>query len=229
MEKLKLPRSSYEEIRKIIIAYSNYNKPASLDDIAQGSGMGRTNISANNAFLAYLAIIEGGNKKNATTKGTALGKALEHDMTLEIESTWSDIINDNDFLTKMIQAVKIRKGMEASQLENHIAFSSGEPKAGYVMTGAKAVVDILIASGLLKMEGEKLVAVTAVKDDTPHIVSQQNATENPAPDSPMVPIRETNLAGISLNIELTITASPSELEGLGKKIKSIIDELKSEE
>ena len=46
---------------------------------------------------------------------------------------------------------------EHSQLENHIAFSSGEAKGKSVMTGARAVVDILLASNRLIQDGDKLI------------------------------------------------------------------------
>jgi hypothetical protein len=234
MEKLKLPRSSYEELQKIIIAYGTYGKPAGLDDIAQATGMGRTNISANNAFLSYVAIIEGGNKKSITSKGASLAKALEHDMKPETENAWSEIINDNDFLTKMLQAVRIRKGMDASQLENHVAFSSGEPKAPYVMTGAKAVVDILLASGLLRNEGDKLIALNSTNREENSQPSMKAETESNSEAQSVenvgksIPVIRKQFSGVTLSIELTITASPDELDGLGKKIKSIIDDLKED-
>jgi hypothetical protein len=230
MEKVKLPRSSYEELVKIIRSYGVLNKPCGLDDISHASGIGTSNVSSNNAFLSFLEIIEGGNKKVITQKGLKLSRALEHSLIDEIQQSWIVIINENDFLTKMLQAVKIRKGMEISQLENHIAFSSGEKKSGYVMTGARAVVDILISSGQLKQVEDKLL----FQDSIP--VYEEHA-ENKSESSPTVSIaKQKELTSFSkdqsqqiiLNIELKISATPSELEGLGKKIKAVIDELQSE-
>ena len=68
-EKVKLPRSSYEELCKIIKAYGQLTEPAPLDEISALSTIPRTGVSANNAFLSYAQIIEGGNKKAATSAG----------------------------------------------------------------------------------------------------------------------------------------------------------------
>ena len=74
-DKFKLPRSSYEEICKIIKAYGRLSQPASLDEVAKLCAMNRTAISANNAFLANIEVIEGGQKKSATQKGRDLAQA----------------------------------------------------------------------------------------------------------------------------------------------------------
>jgi hypothetical protein len=59
----KLPRSSYNELVKIIMAYGKVNKPASLDEISQYCGVGRISVSSNNAFLSAVGVIEGGKAK----------------------------------------------------------------------------------------------------------------------------------------------------------------------
>lgn len=230
MEKIKLPRCSYKELVKIIIAYGTVNKPSGLNDISSASGIAASFVSANNAFLSNLEIIEGGNKKNITQKGSRLFRALEHNLENEIQQSWTAVINENDFLTKMLQAVKIRKGMEITQLENHIAFSSGEVKSAYVMTGARAVVDILIASGQLKQDGDRLTfqdigltenvnAETRVEEIKSITINQPISTSSSLKDKQY---------GITLNIDLKINATPTELEGLGKKIKTLIEDLQSE-
>ena len=98
-EKFKLPRSSYEELEKIIKAYSKRKDPATLSDINQASGVGPSVISHNNKFLSAVEIIEGGKEKIATGKGTELGLALEHNRDEEITKAWQTIVKDNDFLT----------------------------------------------------------------------------------------------------------------------------------
>jgi len=232
MEKVKLPRSSYEEIKKIIIAYGSLGKPATLYDISHSTGMNRTVISANNAFLTLVEIIEGGNKKTVTSKGARLARALEHEIEEEMHASMLIIINENDFLTKMLQAVKIRKGMDISQLENHIAFSSGEPKTSQVMTGARAVVDILLASGQLRQDGDRLIINNNdYYENSPETITPKNdiASDNETVyETKALSISKKGKSGVNLNIELSITATPNELEGLGKKIKSIFDDLNDE-
>ncbi|MEO0684366.1 MAG: hypothetical protein AAFY76_04775 [Cyanobacteria bacterium J06649_11] len=240
MEKIKLPRSSYEELVKIITAYGALNKPSGLLDVIQASGIPKTVVSANNAFLAFTGIVEGGNKKMITSKGLALARALEHQMEAEEGVAWREIIDENDFLTKMVQAVKIRRGMESSQFENHIAFSSGEKNSTGVRTGARAVVDILLNSGILKQEGDKIIYdnSSSSSSSTPYSIDNKlnllaeevNVQEPPQVEPkefaiPHVEIRN----GISLKIELSINARPDELDGLGAKLKKLIDELSEDE
>ena len=235
MDKIKLPRSSYEEIVKIINAYGALNKPCSLDDIVQASGTGKTVVSANNAFLALIEIIEGGNKKAITVKGLELSRALEHHMEGNIREAWSEIINENDFLTKMVQAVKIRKGMEIGQLENHIAFSSGEKKSGPVKTGARAVVDILLSSGILIQNEDKIIYSGNQSNNNFEIEESETSTvalirDQKATDTTKVPVSQNIYGtGISINIDLSIQVKPSELEDLGQKIKRLIKDITEEE
>src|SRR6266568_2786919 len=84
----RLPRSSYNELVKIIMAYARANKPASLEEISHLCGINRVAISANNAFLSSAGIIEGGKAKFATSKGLKLARALEHDFAEEITQSW---------------------------------------------------------------------------------------------------------------------------------------------
>jgi len=229
MEKIKLPRSSYEELSKIITAYGALSRPAGLNDVAQSSGVHKTQISANNAFLAFIEIIEGGNKKSITEKGKALARALEHQMEPEKRAVLKEIIDENDFLTKMVQAVRIRRGMEISQFENHIAFSSGETKSGVVRTGARAVLDILLDSSVLIEEGDKILYNKDLQK-SPEISENKKSASSNFNEEKVVEKRfeipQSNLkTGLSVNIKLSINATPNELDGLGNKIKAIIDEL----
>ena len=84
-EKFKLPRSSYEELCKIIKAYGRLSQASSLDDVAKLCAMNKTAISANNAFLTNVGLIEGGRSKVSTGDGKKLSKALEHELPDEIQ------------------------------------------------------------------------------------------------------------------------------------------------
>jgi hypothetical protein len=221
-EKFKLPRSSYEELCKIINAYGGTSNPASLDDIYKSSGVGKTVISANNKFLLAVEIIEGGVKKSATEKGRKLALALIHDIPEDITKTWKIIVEGNDFLGKMVQAVRIRKGMEISSLEAHIAYSAGETKTPNVMTGARTVIDLLLTSGLVREDNDRIIPVEiALGEET-----ITTAEKKSAPSTIKVPTTEvTTQPDVSLNIEVHIDAKPSELDGLGEKLNALIKTL----
>ena len=141
VEKLKLPRSSYAELARIIMGYAQHSGPATLDQISQVTGVERTVVSSNNAFLSAVGLIQGGKAKEATDPGRALASALEHGDQLpgEVARAWQCVVNASDFLAKAVAAVRIRKGMDEATLRAHIAYSAGEPKKGGAMTGAGAV------------------------------------------------------------------------------------------
>ena len=78
---------------------------------------------------------------------------------------WRAVIESNDFLQKVVAAVRIRKGMDESSLESHVAYTAGQPKTPQVATGAGAVVEILKNAGLLKEEGGNLIATAPEPPD----------------------------------------------------------------
>ena len=231
-EKFKLPRSSYDELVKIIIAYSKPGKPSSNEVISQLTGINRTRISANNSFLIGTEIIEGDKGKITTAKGVAIARALEHMMKDEISLTWRQIVEENDFLNKMVQAINVRRGMEISHLENHIAYSAGEAKGKEVMTGAKAVIEILKLSGLVLGDGDKILPVTDNSSQTTSAPVKKDSDENyystdkPESIQESIHLKSQELEkSISLKIQLIIQATPNELDGLGEKIRNLLKSL----
>lgn len=243
---IRLPRSSYEELVKVIRAYGQVPDGAGLNDIAHRSGLNRTTISANNGFLAFLGVIEGGKTKMPTSEGSHLAAALDHEIAEEQERAWRQLVESNDFLMKMVSAVRIRRGMEASSLASHIAYSAGAKKSSTVQTGARAVVDILRASGLVVEKDDRILPgapTQALSSDdaslrkqgpiasedgvavvNPEAATTDHGTGEHIPDIgtsvPGTPKKTT-----SVNIEIRIDAKPSEVEGLGKKLRYMLREL----
>ncbi len=132
-ERFRLPGSSYGELVKVIRAYGTLSGAASLDEVSKLAAMHPTQISRNNGFLVAMGILEGGKNKVITSKGQDLARALDHEMPDEIRNHWRRVVLEDEFLNKMLSAVKIRKGMEASTLQAHIAYSAGQPKKPAVM------------------------------------------------------------------------------------------------
>ena len=239
-DKFKLPRSSYEEICKIIKAYGRLTEPASLDEVAKLCAMNPTAISANNAFLVNIELIEGGKKKSATRKASELAKALEHEIPDQIQESWERVVRDNEFLGKMAAAVKIRGKMDSSTLESHIAYSAGEAKSAQVMTGARAVVDILRAAGVVRENEGQLISTEPTRppiEVTTHesvtASDMATATLTAPPSQPnalsIAPRAIAGSTGVTLHIELRIDVKSSELDGLGEKIRQLLRELRKPE
>lgn len=228
-DKFKLPRSSYEEICKIIRAYGRLEQPASLDEVAKLCAMNKTAISANNSFLTNIELIEGGKAKLATSKGSNLAKALEHEIPDQIQESWAHVVRENEFLVKMAAAVKIRGKMDSSALESHIAYSAGEAKSGPVRTGARAVIDMLRAAGVVREnEGQLVASETKTSSEEATQNSLESQTMLPMGKSvtqTIIPLPVAQTTGAVLHIELRIDAKPSELDGLGEKIHQLLREL----
>lgn len=157
-ETFKLPASSLEEIIKIIQAYANEKEGIllSLDDITQSTGIPRTVVSGNNGFLVQIGLITEGNKKSATDIGRSLGRAYISKIDYELERIWKEIIAENDFLNRMVSAVRIRNGMDRTNFLNHIIYSSGQKDTTKNRTGANAVIEILKSVNVINEVDGKL-------------------------------------------------------------------------
>ena len=225
---VRLPRSSYEELTKIIRAYGEIADTADLNEVAQRSGVNRTTVSANNGFLTFLGVIQGGRSKRPTQEGQLLAAALEHEIAEEQERAWQRLIEGNEFLSKMLSAVRIRRGMEASSLASHIAYSAGAKKSSTSSTGARTVIDILRASGLVIEKDDRILPaqptqpeIDPVEPESPSITAQSPQSVSVSP----IGVAGSTPPGITLNIELRIEASASDIDGLGPKIRQLLKEV----
>jgi hypothetical protein len=231
-ETFRLPKSSYNELVRIIRAYGSSGGPVSLEELAHTAAMDMTIISSNNAFLASLGIIEGGKAKGATEKGRKLSMALNLQMADEIAENWRELATGNEFLQKMVTAVSIRQGMENSALQAHIAYSAGEPKSARVMAGAGAVVEILKISGFLKEQDGKLVADTRAVQRMSSVSLGATLKEPEKPEKPSDGTIAPNISvpgttGISIQIQIQCTAA--EISELAPKLRTLIKELSRKE
>jgi hypothetical protein len=241
-DKFKLPISSFDELVKIIKGYGHLEHPAGLAEISKLLGLGTTIISANAGFLTATNILEPGAKKQVTPKGKELSRALEHEMPNEMRAAWRSVVSECDFLSRLVTAVKIRKGMEDSTLQAHIAYSAGQPKKPQVMTGARSIVDILRAAELvLEVDGKLVVSedADAVGNQTGIVRAAPSAIESRGPIRPndlAIPHSTALIDGVTegqpssnvalhVNIQLRIDCKTSELDGLGSKIRAVIQDI----
>ncbi|MGI9103494.1 MAG: hypothetical protein ACR2IF_13740 [Terriglobales bacterium] len=226
-----LPGSSYKELIKIIQGYASISDAASLEDVSKAIGMNPTIVSSNNRFLIAAGILNPGKKKQITPLGADLALALQHEMQDEISGKWRTIVDANEFFQKIVAAVRIRKGMDESTLDAHVAYSAGQPKTQGVLTGAGAVVDILKTSGALKEDAGNLVAVSPEVTRQPETVQLSigaaDAMTPPAARSQRLPMPTTNRlpgGGMQLNIEVRIQCTPQDLDSLGQKLRKVLDD-----
>lgn len=235
-DKFKLPISSYDELVKFIKAYSTVTKPTDLSEISKLTGVAAQNISTNVGFFVATGILEGGKKKKATPAGQQLGQALEHEMQEEIRKSWRYIVEEDEFLTKLLTAVRIRNGMDSQTLEAHIAYSAGQPKKPRFMRGARTVIDILKAAELIvEIDGKYLLKDPS--EVTEALVAPPIKNENlrkpqiitPQPPLPPIDLPVEKQQGVQINIQININCTPDDVPGLGTQVKAMIQEIAGHE
>lgn len=229
-----LPGSSYRELIKIIQGYGRVRNDATLADVASLTAIGETIISANNKFLVAIGIVQGGKKKSITPLGADLAIALQHDIKDEIAQKWRAVVDNNDFLQKVVAAVRIRKGMDESSLESHVAYSAGQPKTPSVATGAGAVVEILKSAGLLKDEAGNLIATAPEPRPISETVETSQSISDTMADivrasTQSSELRAAGLGGVRLTIDVTIQCTPKDLDDLGHKLRKVIQDFNEPE
>lgn len=232
-EKLKLPKSSYEELSKIIKAYGHFKEPASLEEVSKLVGIHSTVISGNSGFLLETDVLQPGTKKVLTSKGRELARALEHEMPDEIRSRWRQIVMECEFIAKLVSAVKIRKGMDEATLTSHIAYSAGQPKKPQFMTGARTIIDILRGAELIVEQDGKFTvtdseaynAGTSDKDESRPPKSAIAATEPVV--LPLISDKSSaaTSAAVNINIEIKVSCALEDLEILGIKLRKLVSEI----
>lgn len=230
-EKIKLPRSSYEELAKIIKTYGHMKEPVNLDVVSSTLGMNKATISANAGFLTQIEILEPGQRKQLSPKGRELAKALDFEMPDEIRRAWRHIVHESAFLSRVLAAVRIRKGMDESSLASHIAYSAGEPKKPYVLTGARAVTDILRAAELIhEANGQFTVSPTSIEPVESKTVEVIDDEDSEATSRQLVGIVRSAQApsSVGVNIEINIQCTPGNIGDLGKKIRQLLVDIEGQ-
>lgn len=164
-ETYKIPGSSYEELVKIIKAYSlgKSGVAVSLNELVQATGMSKTVISRNNGFLVQVKLISEGNKKAPTELCKQMGKAYELNMMGQIQNYWNQIIDNDEFLTRMLSAIQIKGSMSKTEFVNHIVFSSTVGNSNTARAGAAAIIEIFKIVSLVEEQDGNLVIGTGKK------------------------------------------------------------------
>ncbi|CAJ0871485.1 hypothetical protein AMST5_02327 [freshwater sediment metagenome] len=172
-----LPGSSFEEIQKILKGYSHAPEQASLDQLSKLTGLHSTIISRNNKFLSDVGLIAGGMKKSATDLGRKLARALDHGQEVDARSYWREAVQTNEKVSGLVTTVRIKGGMTEKDFSSHILYVSGQKNTSGNKTGARCVVDVLLAANLLQEENGKLVVSAARVKETPVDLASTTASK----------------------------------------------------
>ncbi|MGE3910945.1 MAG: hypothetical protein AB7K36_16425 [Chloroflexota bacterium] len=234
----RLPGSSYEEIVKIIEAYGSLrpDQEVELTDISQRTGMHATSISRNMGFLSSLGLVEGARKRRLTEQGRQLASALHHRIIEDVTAFWRTVVLDNEFMQKVLTAVRIRNGMDPSTLRTHVSYTAGvSKKTGTTGTGAGAVIDILLVSGLLiEQDGKYVVAAELANEASQRQGEHQSALTVAIPSSisqssftssRTQPQQGSTGLNVVLNLQVQIQCSPDDIDDLGPRLRRMLQSL----
>jgi hypothetical protein len=163
-------------------------------------------------------------KKTATELGKKLGRALDHKQAEDAQKYWRESVQTNEKVSGLIAAVRIKGGMTEKDFSDHVLYVSGQMNNSSNKTGARCVVDVLMAAGLLQeADGKVTVAGPSsppiVESDLPGIAFPEQGgpttvvqTPIPAPTTvvqtpmpaPTVPATAfpTGIPQIAINIQL---------------------------
>jgi hypothetical protein len=167
-----LPGSSFEEIQKILKGYSHASEQTSLQQMSRLTGLHETSISRNNKFLVDIGLILGGKTKSSTELGKKLGRALEHGQGLDAQTLWKEAVQTNEKVSGLITTLRIRGGMSESDFSSHVLYVSGQKNNPGNKTGARCVVDVLLAANLIQEENGRLLVSPAVPKEVPPDILQ---------------------------------------------------------
>ncbi len=225
-EQYKLPGSSYEEVIKIIKAYSSgkAGQPMSLEIVAQTAGMDKTIVSRNNGFLVQCGFISEGNQKAATELGIQLARAYNLKMENEVSRIWKECIEASEFLTRMLSAIKIRGTMEKSAFLNHIVYSSGATTTKHAKTGASTLIDLFELAGFITEQDGQISAID-IETDHPH----DNLKSTVLNDDVSTPLNISMIPSVtkpSFTVNININVSIDELDQLPDKIANLVEQVK---
>lgn len=220
---VNLPSSSLSELEKIIKAYGHIGKEADLDTLSKLTGIGKTTISPNNPFLVDTEIVSSGKKKKISELGLRLARALDHSHTEDAANCWHEIVSSSEFLSNLVSTIRIKGSISVDDAASHALYASGQKKSKANRTGARAVIDILIASGAVAEESGalKVTVKKAVEEKSSPVAplkpeeSVQENTVSPADAQPQgLPVTTPSVLAnpvpgipISINIELHLPAT----------------------
>lgn len=231
-DNFKVPGSSYEELVKIIRAYAS-GKPGqaqALEVISQATGIDKTNVSRNNGFLVQVELLTQGNKKTPTEECLNLGRAYSLNMEDEIRRIWKCLVENSEFLLRMLSAIKIRNGMDKTSLISHILYSAGASVTANAKAGANTIIEIFKIASLVEENDGKITAISDI-DSTANISANESLTPKSktevSADIATEPVallnKEIKRGIVNVNINVNIEVKPNDIDDLSDKIKALLD------
>jgi hypothetical protein len=230
----QLPRAGYENLVDIIRGYLDAGAdkaPVTVSSVAKSIAMKSPNISSNNKFVLSTEILERTSKGyKLTSDGLSLARVLDHfsDDTSapEVQSAWEVIVEKNDFLQRVMTAVRVRGNMDTEAFARHIALTSGAPNRPQYMTGARTIITIFKAANKLVEDEDGTLKAVDMKSTSQDIILQPPTTvESRAVPSLSQQSRLTTFEPsipLTVMVQITPATTDDELAELAQKVKCLV-------
>ena len=228
--RFRLPQAGFDQIARILKAYVSASRQStdtavSLDDVSRRSAINRTAVSANNAFLVSIGLLEGGNAKRLTPLGVRAALSLDHPGSPDAHQAWREVIERSPDLERVVDAVRIRQGMNEDALLSHIVLTAGVPKTSRSLTGARTIIDILEFGGLID-ESDGVFHAPIPDSGTAVITVTPSGEEGTGTrETGPVTIRRATASGITVNVHVWVKAEDADFEELADQLKEFLSKL----
>jgi hypothetical protein len=193
--RLQSPGGSWESLKKIIRAYhavADEENPT-VEKVAQLAGLQRPVVSGNNNFLRSAGILQ-----ETTNKLTELGSRLATGLGINnsslVNSALREIIRSQDGLSHLLNMLKARSTMSVEAFRGEIVMVTGLDANSRNLQFLKTVVDMLIESGMVKVENDEIsfrgtyIGDLNGKAELPKPPKPNDPPKPPSSDSRVVPI-----------------------------------------
>ena len=235
-----LPESPYETIKKILRAMSKLGgagTPLTLQQVQGASGLTTRTVSGNNKFLFSTGLItRSGNNFYLTERGAQLALALDYDDAEDAGRAWRSVAAENEFFRKILAALDIQGEMKQDEFASRIAKTAQAPNEPSFLTGARAIVDILLESGLIAEDTDShKLSVTSdyrnlsfsspgpIQKDEPGVTPSRGQPGLTPPSVAHPPVPEIVL---NVNVSIDAQTSPEQIESIASRIRELRDKLR---
>jgi hypothetical protein len=154
---LQAPGGSWESLKKIIRAYhavADEENPT-VEKVAQLAGLQRPVVSGSNNFLRSAGILQEGTNK-LTPVATRFATGLGINNQALIASALQELIKTQDGLSHLFNILRARSSMSLEAFRGEIVLITGLDENSRNLQFLKTVVDMLIESGMVKVEGDEI-------------------------------------------------------------------------
>lgn len=226
-----LPGSGYDVITRILHAYALCEDgKVALDTVAAKSGINRTLVSRNSAFLVSAGVLSKGREKALNPQGKDLAIALGNGIVDDIRKGWRNVLMQCPATKSILDMVTVQKSILKDDIQGRMASALGLVASGPNKTGLNTLADLFIKAELLEVTDDayRVHADTVSGEakgapaDAPAVsvpVVQQPAAVT-VDQKPPLPHKKPDVPSIHIDLEIHISpeSSPEQIDKVFESI-----------